>query len=299
MALANYPECGHQVSDKAETCPACGMTFTGQFAQWALQAELDRVDLDWERERKRWIVRSLWGKEFVPNPGQGVVGSVALGAMALCFVFAGARTGAAAIGLAFGSFFLVCAIWNYLYSARKAAGYDRAEAQYERNKEAAGAKYCPQAEGQTPRPVVAASNCPKCGHQVRPTERVCLSCGRSLSFPVRHPRAIAALGGGVVAMVMALVACLVPPEPPKAPKEMVIIHEDGKIIGQGGQGNLPRVYLRAPETAPRPTEKPQKFDAAKFRIAAEKQEWFRDELRRLKAKSSDEQGEKEKATRPP
>jgi hypothetical protein len=91
---------------------------------------------------------------------------------------------------------------------------------------------------------------------------------------------------------MAMVAYLVPPEPPKAPKEMVIIHENGKIIGQGGQDNLPQMPTR-------PTEKTQKSDAAKFRIAGEKQEWFRDELRRLKAKSSDDQGEKEKVTRPP
>lgn len=29
MALINCPECGHQVSDKASSCPSCGVTLNG------------------------------------------------------------------------------------------------------------------------------------------------------------------------------------------------------------------------------------------------------------------------------
>ena len=31
MALINCPECGHQVSDQAKTCPHCGIEIAGKF----------------------------------------------------------------------------------------------------------------------------------------------------------------------------------------------------------------------------------------------------------------------------
>jgi predicted metal-binding protein len=48
MALIDCPECGHQVSDQADACPSCGRRLRRRLAELELEAELNRIDLEWE-----------------------------------------------------------------------------------------------------------------------------------------------------------------------------------------------------------------------------------------------------------
>ena len=78
MALVECPECGHQVSDAAETCPSCGVRLTDQTAQLQLQLELSQIDLEWEREREGLMCHKMNGEPYVPTKSSAVFEGVAL-----------------------------------------------------------------------------------------------------------------------------------------------------------------------------------------------------------------------------
>ena len=55
MALLDCPECGHQVSDEADACPSCGKRLTDRLDRLEMETELNRIDLEWEKERKAYL----------------------------------------------------------------------------------------------------------------------------------------------------------------------------------------------------------------------------------------------------
>jgi hypothetical protein len=67
MALIDCPECGHQVSDAAETWPSCGVRLSDQTAELQIQLELSQIELEWERDRHRYMMHTKYGQEAVPK----------------------------------------------------------------------------------------------------------------------------------------------------------------------------------------------------------------------------------------
>ena len=155
MALTECPECGHQVSDAAETCPSCGVRLNDQTAELQLQLELSQIELEWERERKRHMMHTKYGQEVVPKKWSAavvavlsVVGGIACGIWISSLDQVQNPVAPAAAVLVAG-FIILFGLGVSFWSYSKAAGYEQAEAEYRRKKEAAQSKYGGQAESQT------------------------------------------------------------------------------------------------------------------------------------------------------
>jgi hypothetical protein len=150
MALIDCPECGHRVSDVAETCPWCGVRLSGQTAQLQLQLELSQIELEWERDRHRYMARTKYGQEYVPKKGgAAVVALLSLVGGAGCGIWIDSQVPGSAVGVFFAAFIMVVGLGVGLWSYLKAEAYEEAHAAYLKKKEAARLKYEGQAEGQT------------------------------------------------------------------------------------------------------------------------------------------------------
>ncbi len=162
MALINCPECGHQVSDAAETCPSCGVRLSGikesspqavpaDTAKLQLQLKLAQLDLEWERERKRHVFASLYSKETVPRKWQAALAGIIFPALGIGagLVFLSLdpleHPEGQVVGLLLPAFFILIGLVAAIYSYVRAEAYEKAHAEYLRKKEEARLKY----EGQT------------------------------------------------------------------------------------------------------------------------------------------------------
>ncbi|NQU22414.1 MAG: zinc ribbon domain-containing protein [Candidatus Nealsonbacteria bacterium] len=159
MALIDCPECGHQVSDQADACPSCGLGLAelrpnhgrgsqSDQRQTELRLELVEIDMEWERERPKYLVnRGPWG-----GGGQAPTKRMASQATILMPIFA------IAIGIGFavitpdpvvglfkgGVWAVVFLVWGlafHWWGYRKAVRYEEAEIEFQRRKEDARAKY--------------------------------------------------------------------------------------------------------------------------------------------------------------
>ena len=155
MALMDCPECGHQVSDAAQTCPSCGVRLNDQTAELQLKLELSQIELEWERERKRHLMHTKYGQEVVPKKWSAAVVAVlsVVGGIA-CGIWISSldpvqNPAAPGIAVFFAGLIILVGLGVSFWSYSKAAGYEQAEAEYRRKKEAARSKYEGQADSQT------------------------------------------------------------------------------------------------------------------------------------------------------
>jgi len=197
MALRDCPECGHQVSDRAETCPSCGIKLTDQLARSQYEAELARIDLEWERERQDYMVQ-IRGRRFLPEKRDTLIGTV-VGVAFLVAICVGVPIwivldeGTELLGVA-GPFFGICLLVGlgglvclhcYLYS--KASAYEDAEAAYWLSRKDAFSRYKTgaRAPGGAPgdpataedAPVLGGFPCPACGTSRQSDLADCAECG--------------------------------------------------------------------------------------------------------------------------
>ncbi len=55
MALIDCPECGHRISDKAQSCPNCGYDMVAHFQEIAAKERLIRlVEVQDNRRNRNW-----------------------------------------------------------------------------------------------------------------------------------------------------------------------------------------------------------------------------------------------------
>ena len=149
MALTECPECGHQVSDAAETCPSCGVRLNDQTAQLQLQLELSQIDLEWERDRQRYMSHTKYGKPYVPTKGSAVVAAILslLAGIGLGIWVASKAPGSDALFLAILVIVIGLGVNFWYYT--KAEASEAAQAEYLRKKESARSKYEGEAANQT------------------------------------------------------------------------------------------------------------------------------------------------------
>jgi hypothetical protein len=123
--------------------------------QTELELELARIDLEWERERPKYVDRNpLSGREVVPTKAKAVVAGAGLATIAVAYAFAqmvihpkaGLVEGVviALVFLVLLSYFLFTGISMY----SKAVDYQRAEAAYQQRREEVKARYERKDEGQ-------------------------------------------------------------------------------------------------------------------------------------------------------
>ena len=141
MSFIDCPECGHYDSATAVTCPACGADRAD------LIQELNEIDLQWERDRMPYMVRSKHGQEMVPTKGAAVVVVVLTSAVATAFASFSSTsvpvpTAAAPLnGMFFAGLLIVIGLGTGAWYYRKAQAYEEAHAAYLRQKSAALAKH--------------------------------------------------------------------------------------------------------------------------------------------------------------
>ncbi len=161
MALIDCPECGHEVSDKADACPSCGLRLTEQLnsPELQLEAELNRIDLEWERYHRKFMSSFKEGGRPPKGEVEGLVGLVVLGTICMAFgiwiigfalgiwiVPEGRDERGAMVFLTALSFVLFFAgLWGYHQDLE----YLRAEAEYRGRRETVTAKYGGLGEGKT------------------------------------------------------------------------------------------------------------------------------------------------------
>jgi hypothetical protein len=155
MALIDCPECGHQVSDAAETCPSCGVRLIDQTAELQLQLALSQIELQWESDRRRYMMHTKYGQEVVPKKwGAAVVAVLSVVGGIACGIWISSldpvqNPAAPGLGVFFAGLIIVIGLGVSLWSYSKADAYEQAEAEYLRKKEAARSKYERQATSQT------------------------------------------------------------------------------------------------------------------------------------------------------
>jgi hypothetical protein len=150
MALIDCPECGHQISELAESCPSCGVPLTRQPAQLQLQLELTEIDLEWERERPKYVMHTKYGQAVVPNKWAALFVPLILLIVGIGCGIKIATEIPGDEGIAFGAMaggvFLLAGLVAGFWSYGKAEAYEQAKADYLRKKEAARSKYAGDSE---------------------------------------------------------------------------------------------------------------------------------------------------------
>ena len=154
MALIECPECGHQVSDQAETCPSCGRRLNDRLAKLELENELNRIDREWEevkKKRERSIVPSR--EKFKAR----VAIATTFVVVALGFVIArlperAREEFAYFVVLPLVGLYLLFLIGSAIIVFAKAADYEEAEIEYRQKREAAKAKYEAEEQAQAEEP---------------------------------------------------------------------------------------------------------------------------------------------------
>jgi hypothetical protein len=155
MALVDCPECGHQVSDAAETCPSCGVRLIGQSAALQLQLELSQNELEWERERHRHMMHTKYGQEVVPKKWSAAVVAVfSIAGGIACGIWISSldpvqNPAAPGIAIFVAGLVIVVGLGVSGWSYSKADAYEHAEAEYHRKKDAARSKYAVPSENQS------------------------------------------------------------------------------------------------------------------------------------------------------
>ena len=168
MALIACPECGHKVSDTAQTCPSCGLGLAElppngdrdlqpehRQRQTELELALARIDLAWERERPKYLVNQgrFGGSQVVPTKAVALWGGtlvpgmfLAAGGIATWWYFPPGLLGVFYIFAV--AVLLVGVLPVTVWFHWKAVEYERAEAEYRLRREAVKAKHESKDESQ-------------------------------------------------------------------------------------------------------------------------------------------------------
>jgi hypothetical protein len=140
------PKCGHPISAEAVSCPACGGKLGELLAIVQMQAELNRIDLEWERERKKYMI-SVEG-ETPSTPGSrtsvfwvSLIWILLNGIGGVYFWTVGDNDSMACCAI-FGVVGIFVGLWSY----GKAHEYEHAEAAYRRRRRQAEERYGGQAK---------------------------------------------------------------------------------------------------------------------------------------------------------
>lgn len=103
-----------------------------------LQAQLERIDREWEMTREQYMIRGRYGAQTTPGIGAAIVG-VVVGLLAAAFgVFwttIAATMGAPEFFPLFGVVFIVVALGGTAYNVLKTGQYIGAEGEYQRRRE--------------------------------------------------------------------------------------------------------------------------------------------------------------------
>ncbi len=148
MALVNCPECGRKVSDQADSCPACGRRLSDRLTKVELEAEMNRIELEWEKERRKHMIRRIGHLDLVvPTKTDTVIKMVVFG-LVIVGLFGGfivALPGGNGVAYQLVLFILLPLLaldfGLGLNHFLKAAAYEKAEAAYQQRRDAAEAKY--------------------------------------------------------------------------------------------------------------------------------------------------------------
>ncbi len=103
-----------------------------QLAQISYDNAVERLDREWERERKQYMVRSKNGSEHIPTT-TGAIATFIVGGFMVVMAFAASRVGGPMFGL-FALLALGIALFAAATSFRKAQKYQEAESRYQRRR---------------------------------------------------------------------------------------------------------------------------------------------------------------------
>jgi hypothetical protein len=113
----------------------------GQLNELALQTELNRIDLEWQREREKYMIPTQYGK-VIPGKNDGIIYFLFLLIGGIVFIIAAATLNPASVsGIMFGTFLIITGIAVSVSSNSIFVNYKRAESEYLRRREAVIVKY--------------------------------------------------------------------------------------------------------------------------------------------------------------
>ena len=146
-AAANYTTCAH--------CGSRLRVHRSDTAAWTEQVEVlaerterieakvddlsrtsavDRLDREWDRARERYMVTGKHGAKSVPSKVGGVAAGVVIAAFGGLWTAFAAGMGAPSVFPLFGLAFVAFGLFNAVRVFQRAEGYERAEAEYRRER---------------------------------------------------------------------------------------------------------------------------------------------------------------------
>jgi hypothetical protein len=112
-----------------------------QLNELALQTELNRIDLEWQREREKYMIQTQYGK-FIPGKNDGIMFFLFLLVVGIVFIISAATLNPASVpGIMFGIFPIIIGIAALVLFNSRFVDYKRAESEYTRRREAVIVKH--------------------------------------------------------------------------------------------------------------------------------------------------------------
>jgi hypothetical protein len=113
-----------------------------------LENQLNRLDINWEREKEQYMLAGRYGHRYIPTAGLSVVGGLAIAIFGTFWtIFAFGITSGFTWSLdgdhfgppiivriifpLFGVFFVIFGVWNCMHAYNKALAYERAHRAYQ------------------------------------------------------------------------------------------------------------------------------------------------------------------------
>lgn len=144
MPPVKCPDCEHDISDEVKSCPSCDGELRELLAKVQKQAELNRIDLEWERERQTYMVSVEGEKPLTPGRRSSAVVVllcfVMLGVIGIVFYWTGTPSvegGGMITAVIFVVFGILLGLWQY----GRAAEYEQAKAAYRRRRKEVESRY--------------------------------------------------------------------------------------------------------------------------------------------------------------
>ncbi len=107
-----------------------------QLAELRYNAELERIDREWEQERQTFLTTDKRGNKHEPSTAGGIIGAIILIAFGLFFAITSGTMGAPALfpcaGVAFSGF----GVFLMIAGPKRAGEFQRAKASYQRRRAA-------------------------------------------------------------------------------------------------------------------------------------------------------------------
>jgi hypothetical protein len=99
------------------------------------QQELERIDREWDIERRQYVVTGRYGGEHVPSEGSSMIGALVIGGFGLAWTIGAASMGAPAIFPVFGVVFILLGVGNCISAFGKAGEYQQAYKLYQQRRQ--------------------------------------------------------------------------------------------------------------------------------------------------------------------